>query len=167
MHIPGNKGSFIERHLKLWMFQNHDKTKQKDNYQNMAPFFMLKWQFHFCWCCAKEVGVCCFWNENTERVLSGQITTAALALQQSPLWHSIIQAQLFTTSRTRPTHLPIYHSVNLCRCTRISGLISRGSRHFGYTKSITYNLRLYVRALSRTRHHSLGGGRRSRSKVVV
>ena len=87
-------------------------------------------------------------------VSTGQITTTALALQQSPLWHSIIKAQLFTTSSSRAGYLPIYYSVNLCRCTRIRGLISRARLIFRLhtpKNFITYNLRLYVRgALSRT-----------------
>ena len=112
--------------------------------------FMLKWQFQvfFSWFC--------FFTHTMLNgfVSTGQITTAALALQQSPLWHSIIKAQLFTTSSSRAGYLPIYYSVNLCRCTRIIGLISRARLIFRLhtpKNFITYNLRLYVRgALSRT-----------------
>lgn len=80
----------------------------------------------------------------TGLVSTGQITTAALALQQSPLWHSIIKAQLFTTSSSCAGYLPIYYTVNLCRCTRIIGLISRAvAWFFGYTHQKTLSPIIY------------------------
>ena len=127
------------------MFQNHDKAKQKDNYQNTALFSLPASLFHV------EVAISGFlgfvflhtrcW---TGLVSTGQITTAALALQQSPLWHSIIKAQLFTTSSPRAGYLPIYYTVNLCRCTRIIGLISRAvAWFFGYTHQKTLSPIIY------------------------